>query len=228
MTIKELLDGFVEIHNREVNNRVDFERFLDGFVEARKSRIRSQRTTADDINVFEILDFKYDEVRHSKFLAWLLNPELEHAQGSLFFKYFLEYAELPVEYAKKSYKVETEVRHDESQIDIEIKGDKSEFLIHIENKVNAAEGEKQLERETRDLEKKRVRYRVKPENTHALYLTPSGELPENARKFKALSWRQVAQAIKTFEDNAKAERAKWVAEQYLYVVENYIIRMKEE
>lgn len=167
-------------------------------------------------------------MRHSKFLAWLLDPEGEHAQDSLFFKYFLEYAELPVEYAKKSYKVETEVGHDESQIDIEIKGDKSEFLIHIENKVNAAEGEEQLKRETRDLEKKRVRHRVKPENTHALYLTPDGKLPENAGKFKALSWRQVAEAIKAFEVNAKAERAKWVAEQYLYIIENYIIPKKEE
>lgn len=167
MPIKELLNGFVVIHNRQVENTtVNFQKLLDGykdvekqfqedsiskakhlldgFSEARKKRNENQRTKAEDINIFEILGFTDDEVRHSKFLAWLLGPEETHAQGNLFFKHFLKSAELPVKYADLPYKVKTEVNHEESRIDIEIKSEKN-FLIHIENKVSASEGYEQLQ-----------------------------------------------------------------------------------
>lgn len=228
MAIEELLDGFIEIHNIHDHNTTNFPRLLDGFLEARKSRIKSQRATAEDMNIFEILNFKYDEVRHSKFLAWLLDLEGEHAQESLFFKNFLKCVKLPIRHADVLYKVETEVKHDDSQIDIEIAGIKNEFIIHIETKVNAAEGEEQLKRETNDLKKKGNTFKIDSENIHALYLTPEGSLPGNAGIFRAISWRQIAEAIKAFKNEAEAERVKWVAEQYLAIIESFIIPTREE
>lgn len=248
MAIKELLQGFVVIHNQQVENTVvnfqnlldgykDVEKrfqddsirrakhLLDGFSEARKKRIDRQRTTAEDINIFEILDFRDNEVRHSKFLAWLLDPEGTHAQGNLFFKCFLKSAELPIKYADAPYKVKPEVTHKESRIDIEIKSEKN-FLIHIENKVSASEGDEQLQRETRDLERKSRELEVSSENAHALYLTPQGELPDKSGEFKALSWRKVANAVNMFEAEAKAERAKWVAEQYSDSIKKHIMNME--
>lgn len=248
MAIKELLQGFVVIHKQQVDNtKVNFQKLLDGykdvetwfqddsikrtkhlldgFSEARKKRIENQRTTAEDINIFEILNFRDDEVRHSKFLAWLLDTEETHAQGNLFFKYFLKSAELPVKYADVPYRVKTEVKHEEARIDIEIKSEKN-FIIHIENKVSASEGDAQLLRETMDLERKCSELGVNSENVHALYITPQGELPEEPGKFKALSWRKVADAVKVFEVEAKAERARWVAEQYSYSIKKHIMSME--
>lgn len=245
MAIKELLQEFVVINNQQVENTIGhFQKLLDGyknvemrflddsisrakylldgFSEARKKRNESQRTKAEDINIFEILGFTDDEVRHSKFLAWLLDPEGTHAQGNLFFRYFLKFAELDVTYADVPYKVKTEVKHEESQIDIEIKSAKN-FLIHIENKVFASEGDAQLLRETRDLKRKSRELEVNSKNAHALYLTPEGELPDKAGEFKALPWRKVADAVKVFEAEAEAERAKWVAEQYSYSIKKHIM-----
>ncbi len=248
MAIKELLQGFVVINNQQVENTIgNFQKLLDGykdvemrflddsisrakclldgFSEARKKRNESQRTKAEDINIFEILGFTDDEVRHSKFLAWLLDPDETHAQGNLFFKYFLKFAELDVTYADVPYKVKTEVKHEEARIDIEIKSEKN-FLIHIENKVSASEGDEQLQRETRDLERKSRELEVSSENAHALYLIPHGELPDEAGKFKVLYWRKVVDAVRMFEAEAKAERARWVAEQYSYSIKKHIMNME--
>lgn len=248
MSMKELLNGFVVIHNQQVENtRGNFQKLLDGyndierrfqvesidrakhlldeFSDVRRERNEAQRTKAEDINIFEILVFTDNEVRHSKFLAWLLNPEETHAQGNLFFRHFLRFAELPVKYADVPFKVKTEVKHKDSRIDIEIQSEKN-FLIHIENKISAGEGDAQLLRETMDLERKSRELEVNSKNAHALYLTPEGKLPDEAGKFKGLSWRKVADAIMVFEAEAKAERARWVAQQYSYSIKKHIVNME--
>jgi hypothetical protein len=78
--VQRLLEGFKEVERsfHKVQERsMDWTRLLlDGFVEARDRRIIEQKTKAEDINIFEILDFSDDEIRHSKFLAWLLNPNV--------------------------------------------------------------------------------------------------------------------------------------------------------
>ena len=38
----------------------------------------------DDFNVFSALDIVKSEVRHSAFLAWLLNPSASHGLGDYF------------------------------------------------------------------------------------------------------------------------------------------------
>lgn len=68
---------------------------------------------------------------------------------------------------------------------------------------------------------------VSSEETHALYLIPKGNLPDKAEKFKVLYWRKVADAVKIFETEAKAEPAKWVAEQYLYSINKHIMNMEQ-
>jgi hypothetical protein len=224
---QKLLDGYKDEEKWFQDNSISRARnLLEGFSEVREERKENQKTIAEDINIFEILGFTDDEVKHSKFLAWLLDPEETHAQGNLFFKHFLKSAELPIKYADLPYKVKTEVNHEESRIDIEIKSEKN-FLIHIENKVSASEGDEQLQRETRDLERKRMELKIRSENAHALYLIPKGKLPDRAEKFQVLYWRKIADAVRIFENDAKAERAKWVAEQYLYSINKHITNLEE-
>jgi hypothetical protein len=49
-----------------------------GYEETRATWAKKQIATADDFNLFEVMEVAYDEVRHSMILAWLLDRRLEH------------------------------------------------------------------------------------------------------------------------------------------------------
>ena len=40
----------------------------------------------DELNIFNVLDLKRTEIRHSNMLAWLLNPYKQHGFGDKFLK----------------------------------------------------------------------------------------------------------------------------------------------
>ena len=70
-----------------------FETGLTTYLECRERWAASQVALADDFNLFRVMNVEYDEVRHSKVLAWLLDRRIEHgthAQGNLGFRLFLE------------------------------------------------------------------------------------------------------------------------------------------
>src|SRR5262245_39625951 len=61
---------------------------LPGFLAARRKWAESQRQSADEFNLLEVMGADGDEVCHSKILAWLLDHRIEHgthAQGNLGF-----------------------------------------------------------------------------------------------------------------------------------------------
>jgi hypothetical protein len=101
-----------------------------------------------DFNVFKILKVAEDEVRHSAFLAELLNPKGSHGQGDVFLKIFVDKwkirdfscdtAEVVVE---KPVGQVTELTG--GQIDIFIE-DKQRNCIIIENKIYADDQDNQL------------------------------------------------------------------------------------
>lgn len=45
-----------------------------------------------EFNIFKILKLDKYEIRHSNFLAWLLNPKESHNLGDKFFKQFFQVA----------------------------------------------------------------------------------------------------------------------------------------
>lgn len=106
------------------------------------------RITGSDFNVFKIIKFKSDELKHSAFLAELLNPKGSHGQGSIFLKLFIEKNKI------LNFSCETAVVTIEKwignkndieggRIDIFIEDQKGNFIT-IENKVDAKDQEKQL------------------------------------------------------------------------------------
>src|SRR5262245_8288893 len=63
------------------------------FHKARKDWAESQRESADEFNLFEVMEVERDEVGHSKILAWLLDHRIEHGthpQGNLGFRLLLK------------------------------------------------------------------------------------------------------------------------------------------
>lgn len=154
-----------------------------------------------DLNFFEAAGLTTQEVKHSAFFAWLLNPKQTHNKGKLFLSDFLQslydYAgerEIPsnaeilsqiltfselTEFANADdIIVETEkvIDNPESRIDIILKSENTKTVLVIENKVFTSTHDDQLRRYCEEV--------VKLETNDCLkkifvYLTPFGEVPKD-------------------------------------------------
>lgn len=107
------------------------------------------------VNFFEILSLTQNEKVHSEFLAWLLSPYEKHGLGNLFFRKIIEKLEIGnIKCDNLNLKVNREYSYksenDEGFFDIFIRSanqDKdNKFICLIENKINAAETNDQLNR----------------------------------------------------------------------------------
>lgn len=106
-------------------------------------------------NIFDALGIARIEIRHSNFLAWLLDPAESHGQGALFLKAILMdlLAQTPPERRPLS-PVEldgvelraVEIRREWRNIDILITCEEPKFVIAIENKIGSGEHGMQLSR----------------------------------------------------------------------------------
>lgn len=108
-------------------------------------------------NIFDALRVTHVEIRHSNFLAWLLDPSESHGQGALFLRAIL--MDLmkstrdngfacpisPIELEGedlRGVKIQREWQH----IDLLISCDQPPFVIAIENKIKSSEHGNQLDR----------------------------------------------------------------------------------
>ena len=217
---KQFLDGFAEkcsatskteAKAREdeadeaKHNRPAFELLLAGHREALKRWKTAQKDKADDFNLMDVMGLTDKENAHSDVLAWLLDHDMfnfgTHAQDNLGFRLFLEAVGLPSEFADCEYRATRESSSDESRIDIEI-AHPGKFVIYIENKIWANEGNDQTEREWRDLERRAEELGC-PDNRFAFYLTPKGAKP-SSKKFRPISWRKIAKVFDHFAADIKA------------------------
>ena len=146
--------------------------------ENKKCRIEKWKN-GDFFNIFSILKMETDEVKtHSAFLAELLNPKGSHGQGNIFIDEFVKNilhinnldtknAEVTVEYSigqiAKDYK-------QGGRIDILIRFHKPDFLILIENKIDAGDQPYQLFRYNSFAIETKKPYKL-------LYLTKDGHTP---------------------------------------------------
>lgn len=106
------------------------------------------KVTGENFNVFKIVKIAEDEVKHSAFLAELLNPKGSHGQGAKFLKLFVDQlnvsdfnCETAIVEAEKYIGPVTETTG--GQIDIFIE-DRMSNCITIENKIYASDQENQL------------------------------------------------------------------------------------
>lgn len=115
-------------------------------------KLKEKLKNAEENNIFKILNLQNYEIRHSRYLTWLLDPNQPHGLGTAFleklfkklgvkddsisFNHIEVYTEYPVptdeKYKKKGY------------IDILIEAD--DFVCVIENKYGSREHDKQCKR----------------------------------------------------------------------------------
>jgi hypothetical protein len=215
-----------------------FRDLLDGYLKSRETWAQAQRATADDFNLFEVMNVVGDENRHSRILAWLLDRRIEHgthAQGNLGFRLFLEVLaeklRIPVSYADKEYWVRREVAGEDSRIDVEVAA-REVFIVHIENKIWSPEGTAQTKeraqtnREWRDLLRRAKDLKIPEGNVHALFLTRNGRHPSD-EKFIPISWDQIARVLDRFEEEAKPPVVKLFAAHYAKALRTFVIAEPE-
>ena len=137
----------------------------------------------DQFNIFEAVGAVRQELRHSDFLAFLLNPQQNHGFGDVFVKRLLQKTlasargiSMPITPIDLDvWSLDQMIVFREWQnIDILALDESNQLAIIIENKIDSGEHSDQLERYRQIV----VRYYP---NWHiiGLYLTPDGEAPSD-------------------------------------------------
>jgi len=148
----------------------------------------------DKPNIFHALKIVQQEVRHSNFLAWLLNPSENHGLGELFLKRFLRTVLISskvktslIEIEELNYDV-IEVRREFLNIDILIEIEN--LLIIVENKIRSKEHSNQLNRYFEDAKK----HFGKEPVIAFVYLTIGGDEPSN-ESYISISYDNIEKII---------------------------------
>jgi hypothetical protein len=154
----------------------------------------------DQFNIFEAIGMAKQEIRHSFFLAFLLNPNESHGLGEIFLKRLLQKvltnvrgASLPISLIDLDVwdLEDTTVLREWNSIDILILNTAYNLAVIIENKVYSEEHSDQLKRYWSVVEKNYPGWRIL-----GLFLTREGNLPSDER-YLPVSYVAVAEILKT-------------------------------
>ncbi len=129
-------------------------RLLEAFVVDNEDLVQLEERIGR-FNIFDALGIVRSEIRHSNFLAWLLDPAESHGTGQLFLRAVLmdilhqAPAALrplsPVELDGLDL-AGVEIRREQDHIDILIAADNPKIVVAIENKIDSGEHSNQLGR----------------------------------------------------------------------------------
>ena len=204
----------VEIENKitefllylEKNSEKDFSRWLTG------------------VNIFEILGITSAEIRHSRILAWLLDPRESHNLGDKFFKkilmkvidnnLFFETIK-PAEIILKDFSKAEVYRESKSNIDVLYINKEHRINLVIENKTFTSDHDNQLRKYRRFIENSYADYR----NIY-IYLTPNGDEPidadaEEKRFWRLLSYQDISDILEElYVDEVDNEKVSYILKEY--------------
>jgi hypothetical protein len=172
---------------------------LERFVLDNADLMRLEERTSQ-FNIFEALGIVRQEIRHSNFLAWLMNPAQTHGLGDSFLKGFL----LKTSVMARELGIETispidvdvwdlsatEVRREWRNIDVTLLEESRKFVCVIENKVHSSEHSDQLRRYREVVEAEFPDY-----TRHYVLLNVSGEEPSDSDYYVGVTYDEVCDVI---------------------------------
>lgn len=137
-----------------------------------------RRNAGLDFNVFRLCGVHHYETRHSAILAALLDPTGTHGVAGTFLSMFLTRIGEAGLTISQATRIRTEVQIDadassDSRLDILIEDPAQKWCVVIENKIYAAEGERQIGRYRKWLDRERSGW-----TRRILFLTLDGHPPE--------------------------------------------------
>ena len=180
-------------------------------------------------NIFKILNTQRDEVKHSKFLSWLLNPNENKEVGTKFLFQVLNFIQENKNTSYKNYSLDSSFikvfpnfeEGEHKNIDILI--ETSEFVVCIENKVDSSEHSSQLSRYKRYIDKN-----FKNLDKYFIYLSPSGKKPlEEIESYIPMSYQNIIEFIENIKDEIKERNTKLYLSDYLYILKNETLKNLE-
>lgn len=152
----------------------------------------------DQFNIFEAIGATKVELRHSDFLAFLLNPDQPHGLGDIFAKQVLQKSlrslgssEAPVTPIDLDvWDLDgLEVRREWRNIDLLLLDEEHEMAVIIENKIKSSEHSNQLQRYWDIVERHFRTWR-----RWGLYLTPEGQEP-SCEHYSPIDYNLIAEIM---------------------------------
>lgn len=209
-------------------------------------RIKNLQQTIDELrkqenekfNIFKILKLDKYEIRHSNFLAWLLNPKESHNLGDTFFKQFFQVAlKKNVEDIDTSdIRIVTEypanVENTSRRIDILLYSvTNSDFVCVIENKYGSEEHTGQCQAYKTFIEK----YSQFRNYSRKIYIFLDLDIPTDEQLYKELegykpiTYRDIFNILSEIQQNLRQySYASETIKQYTEIIkENYTMIDKE-
>ncbi len=168
---------------------------LEAFVVENRDLERLEALLAE-FNIFEAIGAVRQELRHSDFLSFLLDPSQNHGLGDAFLKRFLKHvviraADSPVsaveiDVADMQHAV---VMREWRNIDILVRDDENRLVCAIENKLGSREHSGQLSRYHDVVTREFPDYRAL-----FIYLTPEGDVPSD-EAYIPMSYGEIADLV---------------------------------
>lgn len=176
-------------------------------------------------NIFQILRISKNEIRHSNFLSWLLDPNQSHKLGNIFLKRFLrevfssdkfgEVDQVDVEGLDLN---KIEIRREWKNIDILLILEK--VIVCVENKVLSKEHSNQLKRYREVIENQFPNH-----NQTYVFLTPEGEISENESEiYEPISYQFVVETL----ERIISVYGESLVDQVRTYIKDYITILKRE
>lgn len=228
--LRPYLDG-ISIEKKPIVFTVPDAENLAKWFEVLREPLAKSRASGIFCNPWQLVKLGTDEVRNSTILAWLINPRGDHGLGDIFLCTLLkELQRLNSNFAPNSFgswlNVNTEScpENDQSnRVDVELNA--ANFYLIIEVKINATEGERQMERYGEIAEKQ-----AGNRPWAMVFLTKRGSKPTTAGIYESkvipLSWEKIASIFrKALERSVLHESADTfsprLVELYLRHVSNF-------
>ncbi|AMK14546.1 PD-(D/E)XK nuclease superfamily protein [methanogenic archaeon mixed culture ISO4-G1] len=157
---------------------------------------------ANKPNFFDILSVSGMEIRHSNFLAWLLDPQESHGLGDYFLRKLLQQAAkvygtdnspISIVDLDSVFLDDAYVLREQANIDVLVISEQSKIVLAIENKIHSREHDDQLESYYEYVVNKFCKYGYK---SFFIYLTLDGDQPSHEMWYP-LSHAYIQKLVKT-------------------------------
>jgi PD-(D/E)XK nuclease superfamily len=153
----------------------------------------------EPFNLFEAIGAVSQELRHSDFLAFMLDPGQSHGLGELFTTRFLQQVLLTPGASSEVSPIDidvwdlsaAEVRREWQNIDILLLSHEHRLAVIVENKINSSEHGDQLERYWRTVEEQFTGWKIV-----GCFLTLSKEEPSDGR-YAALGYDTICRLLES-------------------------------
>lgn len=203
---------------------------LEDFVVGNRDLERLEALLAE-FNIFEAVGAVRQELRHSDFLAFLLDPRANHRLGDAFLKRLLKHVLVTVqEPAVRAVEIDAtdlddaSVRREWQRIDILVHHPESHLICLIENKIGSAEHSDQLRRYRKTVQRHFADHRAV-----LIYLTPEGDEPSDDA-YVPISYRDVTEvmdAVRTSRASTLGPDVRTLMEHYTTMLRRHIVADSE-